>query len=270
MGFPFGGGKQTAQPPQQSQPQQNMYADPSINMQARETDVDFAKFVLDPKKYELVFNKMFAGWRQLREGQDLTVFGKTVNWEGTVYAIDIYERLMNEKGASYLLGSILPLISEGATTSNLNYSDIYFPWYARLVTLQNGLLGSCHITMYICKKCNMRTNNFNIIKDHEIDKHGMVDVELNDTSGNQLHSGVDYHKGFVEILNPYELDPDRIGEVNATLISFVMHTMKAKGGFAMTKLTENNATMNMNRMMPMYMPPPQQNGGLINSIRKIF
>lgn len=266
--FPFGDGAKQQQPMQQQSPSQFGTME-TINMAPKDTDVDFAKFVLDTKKFEIVFNKMFAGWREITDYQNVTVFGKTITKEGKKYVVDLYARLMNESGANYVLNSVMPLISEGATSSNLRYSDIYWQWRARLVTIRAGMLGSCHIAEYICKKCSMRTDNYPIMKDHQIDKHnGIEEVVVN---GIVKAKGT-IANGFFEIINPYEFNANRIGELQATLANFAVYTMKAQGGFAMRQITENIGSANINRqngMMPYY-PMPQQPQGILGRLRNIL
>jgi len=108
-------------------------------------NADLQRYILDTDALHLAFYQAFCGWqidaKKVKEeflGSEREVIKKE-------YKINQNARIMNESGADYLFNSLLPLIAQTTTTSNLPYKIIYKMWNGRLDAITFALLDSIYL-----------------------------------------------------------------------------------------------------------------------------
>lgn len=241
------------------QPQQQIVGIPTnvdshdmMNANPRELDVEFQKHILDINPLQLAFYKVFAGWREVTDEDEKTMYGIRVPSKKTKFDIDWFSRSANESGANFLFSEIIPLVHPTSATSKVTDLEIYNLWHGHMFTIRTTLLSTYYYPTYICleRTCNFTTPNFKIANIHK--KNASL-------IGSETHE-------FMKVINPYELNIQRYPNIISMLLTLYMITKKAAEGFTLEQLAQSFMTSNIIRNGYV---PPQQTGGLMEGLRNL-
>lgn len=241
----FGNSRQPSAPQQQQSQPMNAPSFANQNINGKSVDVEFGKHVLKVDELELTFYKIFAGWRSVTEEDEVTAFKTTKVFEREKYIVDYDSRMTNEQGANHILQNVQPLIIAAVQSSKLREMTIYNNWKAKLISLRMSMLDSYYFPKMRCKSCKFNTSKYNEMHYH-----------IKNTQ----------HRGYRKIINPYELDIDRLPEMMGIVANLHTITYSAVDGFKMKEITENYVNSN-NGMSPQQMQQLNQPRGIMDIFR---
>ena len=120
--------------------QSNPNADTSISISAPaiQSDTEFQRFITDINPLKLAFYSVFAGWQVINVPTTIEFKGQQIKQDNLTYVRGSFA-LMNESGADYLFGAVYPLISQLASTSQLDDAEIRHLWRGRLRLIAQAL-----------------------------------------------------------------------------------------------------------------------------------
>mgnify|MGYP001626218991 CR=1 FL=1 len=109
------------------------------------SDIDFQKFITDPKSMKLYFYSALAGWRiyQRQETKEILDMQQIIDINSV--DVDKNSRICNETGADYAFSAMYPLISEFTATSKIAKSNIYNQYRTTIKEIANGFLVNYYI-----------------------------------------------------------------------------------------------------------------------------
>ena len=109
--------------------------DANLNIEAEQPNklnAELQRYILDTDALHLAFYQAFCGWQLDAKRVKEEFLGSEREIIKKEYKINQNARVMNEAGADYLFNSLIPLIMQTTTTSNLSYKVIYKMWNGRL------------------------------------------------------------------------------------------------------------------------------------------
>jgi len=122
--------------------------DANLNIEAEQSNklnTELQRYILDIDALHLAFYQAFCGWQLDAKKVKEEFLGSEREVIKKEYKINLAARVMNEAGADYLFNSLIPLIMQTTTTSNLSYKVIYKMWNGRLDAITFALLDSIYL-----------------------------------------------------------------------------------------------------------------------------
>jgi len=123
--------------------------DANLNIEAEQPNnklnAELQRYILDTDALHLAFYQAFCGWQLDAKRVKEEFLGSEREVIKKEYKINQNARIMNEAGADYLFNSLIPLIMQTTTTSNLSYKVIYKMWNGRLDAITFALLDSIYL-----------------------------------------------------------------------------------------------------------------------------
>ena len=212
-----------------------------FRMEPRGQDVEFHKWVTDPKDERIDFYQKYCGWIEKREDVADKFMGEVIPNEKISYDINWYARVMNESGANTVFYKLKHLIGPLTLTSTAEAIDIFNVYNGMEFAIRTDLLDSITIGRDVYKR----------------DAEGKVQYDDNTKLPVKIR-----------ILNPFEINPDYVPGISADFVSHFLITNASKGGFKFKQQTEQ---IQEQRLIKAGMDPRDSGGeGVFDKIKNVF
>lgn len=260
-----------------------------INSGVKELDTEIQKYFLNVDPLLNAYNCVFSGWVWVNKITKYRILGIEKLKEERKLEIDWTSRSVNESGSNFLWHETLPLIHQTAATSKNDRSTLYDLWHTHIFTIRMTLLKTYLYPTYMCmEKVERKNNDFFGIEteeeDSDDDTSDSIKMTTYDAKPKRMksvcrfltpsqrvmdrHAEKHNHYDNIEIIeNPYELNPQRYGNIISMMITLYGIAMKADKGFAMEQFAQSFQTATLNRIgLPSVQ---QQTGGLTQGLKRL-